>query len=319
MNFRSALVFPSLTLCLFAFSGACGGDSNNGPKGGSGGSGGRGGSGGMTGSTGGMTGSTGGMTGSTGGMGGSTGGMGGAPKEPPKPIGEFPFFSGKTDKVTKLSPDLNEGYFYSSKESTPKPTPAVPNPVKIPAIPNSVVKLDTDPTLPSGTEYAYKFEVPRQYPDTVVIGWNWVANKSDTEFQWYDASEFAGFAFWAKTTYPNYGPSVYIYDRASLSKTLFGGDCMDGANGEPGSCPSLSQLNGNPAIKSREGWTRVVARFTDFAPGPTGVGAFKWDPKLFGRVDLIILPPTNAEPFEVLITGVELLKEAQLPAPKPLE
>lgn len=300
MQFRSALILPSLTLCLFAFSGACSGGDSDG-TGGSGGGGGKGGAGGKGGSgAGGSTPSTGGMGGSGGSApstGGTGGSAGGAPGAAPTPIGEFAFFSGKTMEIEKLSPTAEKGYLYAAPPLDTTVTP----------IAKTIVEVPTDPKLPAGIKYAYKVVIPKAYPEPNIIGWNWIADKSMGKFDWFDAKQFAGFSYWAKIDQPIWGPSVIAYDFASLGTMEYGGGCAMER------CASLSTLPENALVNRSKGWTRIVVRFKDLVPGTMGTPT--WDSAKFGRVDLLEQVQPTRETMEVLITGIELLKEDKLPPP----
>lgn len=305
MTFRSALLLPSLTLCLFAFSGACGGDDDDGTggtgggKGGAGGAtGGKGGTPAGTGGTAGMsTGGTAGMsTGGTAGMAtGGTAGMATGGMGAPPPIGMNAFFSGKEDKVRKLvEGDAMPGYFYVADPRAG----TIKNMGMIEKLPQ------TDPLLPAGVEYAFHLTVTSNYPENVIMGWNWRENEAAGKFKFYDANEFGGMAFWSKSD-KIFVQNVNIHDKPNLSTAEFGGGCP----GEQGSCRlGASPVNINDP---KVGWHRYVIRFADITASTPA-----FDKTGLGRVDLLNVRQ-NAIPdvYNVWITGIELLKESELPDP----
>lgn len=220
-----------------------------------------------------------------GGMAGTPAGTGGTP---PGTSGPGVFFSGKDMTVTKLvAADAMPGYFYASA-NVPK---------------GPVIEPVMDAALPEGTKFAVTFDLDPAVGGNLIIGWNWRQDMPAMKWQFFDASAFAGVSFWVKaeTTSPALGFTGYFqYDDTNFTAaTPQGGNCA----AEP--CPPISEYAAVIARKS--GWTRIVQRFAYQTSGTPNL-------KGLARVDLLQLRlAAGGNPAKLLLTGLQLLKEADLP------
>lgn len=291
-------------------SGSGDGDGDSGGKGGSA-SGGKGGStsGGKGGSTSGgkggsASGGSGGVaSGGSGGSaaGGSAGGMGGSPPAggaggmPPAPSGDAAFFSGKEMAVKKLvAGDAMPGYFYNSEN----------------AVGPTFVEV-SDPMLPEGTKYAVTFHLADPTKGgNFIVGWNWRQNTADKKWSPFDAKAYAGFSFWTKLESPEraVGFNIIGYDSSNFpNASMMGGSCTN-ASTDIDPCPPVTDLSTVTSTKLA-GWEKKIVRF-DYAP----TGMVKLES--FLRVDLLKSRiSAGGGDHKLFLTGVQFLKEAEIPAP----
>jgi hypothetical protein len=248
-------------------------------------------------------GSAGGSMGGSGGSAVGSGGMagmapGGSAGSPPSTSGPGVFFSGADMNVTKLvATDAQPGYFYVSQTA--------PAGIKIEPV--------SDPALPAGTKYA----VTATLDPTVstpsgfnfIVGWNWRQDTADKKWNYFDVSQFAGVSFWVKaeTTGPAIVFTSYIqYDSTNFrADSSYGGTCTK-AGTEADPCPAFPTYEG-VTVRKTEGWKRIVQRFSYNVTGTP-------DLKSVARIDLLKLRTSTGGPADkILITGLQLLKEADLP------
>lgn len=184
--------------------------------------------------------------------------------------------------VTKLqASDAGPGYFY-----------AVPN---VPLGPQ-IVEVSS-PELPMGTKYAASFALMDQSEGNFIVGWNWRQNDGQ-KWSWFDMSAYAGISMWVKADKLMAFNSFLLYDPSNILTT-------DGGGGTCTQEPCAPVPNGTPVVV-RTTWTRVVQRFSEFVSGTP-------DLTKQGRVDLLQLRLGAGPGATVWITGVQLLKENELP------
>ena len=178
------------------------------------------------------------------------------------------------------------GYFYVSANA--------PTGVKVEAV--------TDAALPVGTKYAITAELDTTLPDNFIFGWNWRQDTAEKKWNFADLSAYAAVSFWVKseTTGAAVVFSYYQYDDTNfLASSGTGGACAV----EP--CMPISEYKSVVARKT--GWARVVQRFADFTSGTPNL-------KGIARIDFLQLRLSTGGPTaKLFITGVQLLKEAELP------
>jgi hypothetical protein len=139
---------------------------------------------------------------------------------------------------------------------------------------------------------------------TFIVGWNWRQNKTGEQWNWADLSAYAGFSFYMKASAIQGFDNAFLYHEASVGPETYGGTCATPAPPAVAMCP-IPQKQG---VVARTTWRREVIRFSYMTPTPpTAAELMK-----VGRVDLL-RSISEATPVTVWITGVELLKEADLP------
>ncbi len=257
--------------------------------------------GGTSGGTGGASGGTGGtaVTGGTGGK--ATGGAGGTSTggtSVPATAG-VAIFSGKTMTFETLVPgDATPGYTYVTANGTA-------GTVNIVAV--------NDPALPTGTKYALESVNPA-IPAfaNVIYGFNFRVNESASQWNWFDASPYKGFRYWAKAAFP----AVPNLKGAQFNNILYAAGQWPSAPTDPtsmkGTCidPTGAACEPNIAILKTiltAGWTKYTIPFDDMMAAAAVNGL---DFKKVGRVDMLHSSSGAAVTFS--ITGIELLTAAQL-------
>jgi hypothetical protein len=257
-------------------------------------------SGSTTGGTGGGTGGVSGGTGGTapGGAGGTskTGGTGGTT---PVATAGVPIFSGKTMTFEKLvAGDAGPGYAYVTAGGTA----GVVN----------VVAVD-DPALPAGTKFALESVNPKIDPfANVIFGFNFRQNESAMQWNWFDASGFKGFRYWAKVEFP----AVPTLPGGSFNNILYAAGQWPVAPTDPtsmkGTCtdptgvvcePNISK----PMVITKAPWKKYTVAFDDMMAATAVEGL---DFKKVGRVDM--LHSSSGAAVTLSITGIELVTAAQL-------
>lgn len=210
--------------------------------------------------------------------------------ECPPTVGPGDFFLGTEMTVAKLvAADSGPGYFFTSQNA-----PAGP-----------VVESVTDAALPSGTKYAMTFTLDPSMTGNFTVGWHWRQNGPGNKWSFFDASAFAGVSFWVKgdtTSTAVVFTGYYQFDDTSFTAaTEQGGNCA----AEP--CPPITEYASVVARKS--GWTRIVQRFSHQTSGTPNL-------KAVARVELLQLRLNSGGPAsKLLLTRLQLLKEADLPPP----
>lgn len=190
--------------------------------------------------------------------------------------------------VSKLvAGDAMPGYFYAS--------PSAPAGV--------VVETVSDPALPEGTKYAVTATLDPSLEGNFIFGWNFRQNTADLKWNYFDASAYAGLSFWVKsetTAAALVFTGYFQYDARNFTPASeYGGTCST----EP--CAAFTEY---PAVVARKAtWTRVVQKFSYQTAGEPMLSAL-------GRIDLLQLRlGTGGPAAKVFVTGLQLLKEADLP------
>lgn len=190
--------------------------------------------------------------------------------------------------VSKLvAGDAMPGYFYTSANA-----PA-----------GVVFESVSDPALPAGTKYAATATLDPAVDGNFIFGWNFRQNTPEMKWNYFDASTYAGISFWVKsetTAAALVFTGYFQYDASNFTAaSQYGGTCA----AEP--CPAFAEYQAVVARKAM--WTRVVQKFSYQTGGMPVLSAL-------GRIDMLQLRlGTGGPAAKVFVTGVQLLKESELP------
>ena len=227
-------------------------------------------------------------------MGGMPGGAGGVVMPPPGPIAKpssAVFFSGTTNAVSKVvAGDASPGYFYVGRMGGMATA--------------SVETLSTADQvgLPAGVTFAQRSTNTTAAGESalIIFGFNFRPNDG-MKYRWIDATDFAGFSFWAKIATGSIELNTTTVDATNVKQS----------DPAMGTCtnPTCVAVHGKGATATST-WTRFKFKWSDFTVPPEAVqGPVEF--KQMGRIDLLFVVP-NGSTVDFLMTDVELNTAAEL-------
>lgn len=244
-----------------------------------------------------MGGAAGGMAGGMAGMvamGGMPGGSGGVVMPPPGPIAKpssAVFFGGTTNAISKVvAGDASPGYFYAVRPGGMATTSV------------ETLSAADQVGLPAGITFAQRSTNTTAAGESalIIFGFNFRPNDG-TKFRWIDATDFAGFSFWAKVAAGSIDLNTTTVDATNLKQS----------DPTEGTCtmPMCVSVHGK-RVTAPSTWTQFKFKWSDFTLSPEQVqGPVEF--KQMGRIDVLLVVPDGST-VDLLMTDIQLRTSAEL-------
>lgn len=227
-------------------------------------------------------------------MGGMPGGAGGVDMPPPGPIAKpsgAVFFSGTTNAVSKVvAGDASPGYFYVARLGG------------MATLSVEALSAADQMGLPAGVTFAQRTTNTTAAGESalIIFGFNFRPNDG-MKFRWIDATDFAGFSFWAKISTGGIDLSTTTVDATNVKET----------DPAVGTCtvPMCVSVHGK-VVAGTTTWTRFKFKWSDFTVGPESVQG-PVEVKQMGRIDVLFVVPSGST-VDYLMTDIKLNTAAEL-------